>query len=91
MDLENEVILRLEAAMWCKTKNIPYFETSAKESINVDLAFRTLAENTLAVQDNSVINEEIPETINLTFIDNCQENKKFNCFCNWSLKTNKFY
>lgn len=37
------------AQQWCQSKNdIPYFETSAKEGINVDLAFQTIAKNALA-------------------------------------------
>jgi len=33
---------------WCQSKgNIPYFETSAKEAINVENAFQTIAKNAL--------------------------------------------
>lgn len=33
---------------WCQSKNnIPYFETSAKEAINVEQAFQTIARNAL--------------------------------------------
>ncbi len=33
---------------WCQAKgNIPYFETSAKEAINVEQAFQTVAKNAL--------------------------------------------
>jgi len=33
---------------WCQAKgSIPYFETSAKEAINVDQAFQTIAKNAL--------------------------------------------
>lgn len=33
---------------WCQSKgNIPYFETSAKEAINVEQAFQTIAKNAL--------------------------------------------
>uniref|UniRef100_A0A8C2EC04 Ras-related protein Rab-7a-like n=1 Tax=Cyprinus carpio TaxID=7962 RepID=A0A8C2EC04_CYPCA len=36
------------AQAWCQSKNnIPYFETSAKEAINVDQAFQTIARNAL--------------------------------------------
>lgn len=37
------------AMTWCQAKgNIPYFETSAKEAINVEQAFQTIAKNALA-------------------------------------------
>lgn len=37
------------AQQWCQSKNdIPYFETSAKEGINVDIAFQTIAKNALS-------------------------------------------
>lgn len=33
---------------WCQSKgNIPYFETSAKEAINVEQAFQTVSKNAL--------------------------------------------
>lgn len=33
---------------WCQSKgNIPYFETSAKDAINVEQAFVTVAKNAL--------------------------------------------
>lgn len=36
------------ATSWCQAKgNIPYFETSAKEAINIDDAFQTIAKNAL--------------------------------------------
>lgn len=36
------------AQAWCQSKNnIPYFETSAKEAINVEQAFQTIARNAL--------------------------------------------
>ena len=44
------------AQQWCQSKNhIPYFETSAKEAINVEQAFQTIAKNALA-QESEVIN-----------------------------------
>ncbi len=37
-----------KAKQWCGAKgNIPFFETSAKEDINVDAAFQTIARNAL--------------------------------------------
>ena len=41
-------ISQKKALAWCQSKgSIPYFETSAKESINVENAFATVANNAL--------------------------------------------
>lgn len=51
------------AQSWCQSKNhIPYFETSAKEAINVDKAFQTVAQNGLAQETEiDIFNSEFPE------------------------------
>lgn len=37
------------AEKWCQEHNdIPYFETSAKDGINVELAFQTIAQKAIA-------------------------------------------
>ena len=42
------VVSQKRAMAWCQSKgNIPYFETSAKEAINVEQAFQTIAKNAL--------------------------------------------
>lgn len=39
---------------WCQSKgNIPYFETSAKEAINVEQAFQTVGKNALQQEIDS--------------------------------------
>ena len=39
---------------WCQSKgNIPYFETSAKEAINVENAFQTIAKNALQQESDT--------------------------------------
>lgn len=43
-----EQVTQKRAMTWCQSKgNIPYFETSAKEAINVEQAFQTIAKNAL--------------------------------------------
>jgi Ras-related protein Rab-7A len=38
-----------KAKAWCASKgDIPFFETSAKEAVNVEVAFKTIAQNALA-------------------------------------------
>ena len=48
VDLENRAVPTRRAQGWCETKNnIPYFETSAKEAINVEQAFQAIARKAL--------------------------------------------
>jgi Ras-related protein Rab-7A len=49
IDLEHQRVVSQKRAMaWCQSKgNIPYFETSAKEAINVEQAFQTVARQAL--------------------------------------------
>ncbi|KAF8820553.1 GTPase RAB7 [Cardiosporidium cionae] len=51
------------ATAWCDSKNhLPYFETSAKNSINVDLAFEEIAR--MAMKQDKVDDQiYIPETM----------------------------
>ena len=41
----------VEAEGWCSSKGIAYFETSAKEAINVEQAFQVIAREALAKAD----------------------------------------
>jgi len=49
IDMENtRVVSTKRLQQWCQTKgDIPFFETSAKEAINVEQAFQTIAKNAL--------------------------------------------
>ncbi|KAH8383559.1 hypothetical protein KR009_009287 [Drosophila setifemur] len=48
VDLDNRQVSTRRAQQWCQSKNdIPYYETSAKEGINVEMAFQTIAKNAL--------------------------------------------
>lgn len=62
------------ALAWCKSKGIKHFETSAKEAINVDQAFQTIAKTALA-QEQQQEAVFIPQTIEL----NQQEQQQGGC------------
>lgn len=52
---------------WCQSKNnIPYFETSAKEAINVEQAFQSVAKNALAQESDVELYDNFPDQIKLT-------------------------
>ncbi|CAH1118376.1 unnamed protein product [Phaedon cochleariae] len=67
-DLEPRAISSKRAQQWCQSKNnIPYFETSAKDGLNVEQAFMTIAKNALAQQNSAVdLYNEFPDQIKLT-------------------------
>jgi hypothetical protein len=46
------------ALAWCKDE-IPHFETSAKESINVEQAFQVVAKQALKITPDPIIEDEI--------------------------------
>jgi len=49
MDLENRQVSTRRAQQWCQSKNdIPHFETSAKDGINVETAFETIAKECIS-------------------------------------------
>lgn len=78
IDLENRVITQKRAQAWCQANgNIPYFETSAKEAINVDQAFQTIAKNALQ-QENNLEPDMIPSTVTLP-PDNAKAENKSGC------------
>lgn len=55
IDLENRAVTSKRAQAWCQANgNMPYFETSAKEAINVDQAFQTIARNALAQEQGTL-------------------------------------
>ncbi|GFU19790.1 ras-related protein rab7 [Nephila pilipes] len=79
IDQENRAITTKRGLAWCQSKNnIPYFETSAKEAINVEQAFQSLAKNAI-VQDSEVeLYNEFPDQIKLT---NEQAPRSDGCAC----------
>jgi len=59
IDQENRVVTTKRAQAWCQANgNMPYFETSAKEAINVAQAFQAVAKN--ALQQDANFNDEPP-------------------------------
>ena len=59
-------VTQKRALTWCQSKgNIPYFETSAKEAINVEQAFQTVAKNALQQEAE----EQLYANLTLLFID----------------------
>eukprot|EP00386_Alphamonas_edax_P002241 GDKI01006728.1.p1 GENE.GDKI01006728.1~~GDKI01006728.1.p1 ORF type:complete len:213 (+),score=73.72 GDKI01006728.1:75-713(+) len=64
---KNRKVTTQRAQQWCTSKNkIPYFETSAKSSTNVDAAFQEIARRALkATQQESETPLYMPETVNL--------------------------
>jgi Ras-related protein Rab-7A len=70
IDLADERILKMNINVkkWCKENyDIPYFEASARDNINVEQAFETIAKNALArekeqdisdLQNNIVVNQD---------------------------------
>ncbi|XP_038180005.1 LOW QUALITY PROTEIN: ras-related protein Rab-7a-like [Arvicola amphibius] len=65
-DLENRQVATKRAQVWCYSKNnIPYFESSAKQAINVEQAFQTIARNALEQETEVELYNEFPEPIKL--------------------------
>ena len=67
VDRENDRrVLKAKAYSWCKSKSsstLPYFETSAKEAIQVEAAFQEAAQ--LALSQENTEADFLPETISL--------------------------
>lgn len=80
IDLENRAVTTKRAQQWCESKNhAPYFETSAKDAINVEQAFQTVARNALAQEADTEMYNEFPEPITLTGDSGAQSGS--NCSC----------
>ena len=65
VDVDSRVVAQKRALAWCQGKgNIPYFETSAKEAVNVEQAFQVIARNALKQESEEDI--YLPDTIDVT-------------------------
>ncbi|KAG1949294.1 ras-related protein Rab-7a [Pimephales promelas] len=81
IDLENRQVTTKRAQAWCQSKNnIPYFETSAKEAINVEQAFQTIARNALKQETEVELYNEFPEPIKLDRNDRAKPSAE-TCSC----------
>ncbi|KAG0169315.1 hypothetical protein DFQ28_001152 [Apophysomyces sp. BC1034] len=64
MEESKRIVSQKRAMAWCQSKgNVPYFETSAKEAINVEQAFQTIAKNALSQETD--VDIDFPDTINI--------------------------
>lgn len=56
-----------KAKAWCEERgNIPHFETSAKQAVNVEQAFLQIARNALQNEQDTKEQTYIPDSLNLT-------------------------
>ncbi len=70
------------AQQWCHSKNeIPYFETSAKEAINVEQAFQTIAKNALAQETEDNFQDHFADQIRLNPAEAGSSRNSDNCSC----------
>ncbi|KAI8970150.1 vacuolar biogenesis protein [Mycotypha africana] len=71
------MITQKRAMAWCQANgNVPYFETSAKEAINVEQAFQTIAKNALSQETD--VDIDFPDTIQ---IPNRRQEQDPGCAC----------
>jgi Ras-related protein Rab-7A len=67
VDLSSRGVTAKRAQQWCATKgNLPYFETSAKEAVNVEQAFQSVARQALALDTDADLYNDFPEQIRLS-------------------------
>lgn len=64
--LPSPQVSQKRAMTWCQSKgNLPYFETSSKENINVEQAFQTIAKNALAQEAEQELYADYPDPIRI--------------------------
>ncbi|ORZ03140.1 small GTPase superfamily [Syncephalastrum racemosum] len=73
VDESKRMVSQKRAMAFCQAKgNIPYFETSAKEAINVEQAFQTIAKNALQQETDVELYSEFNDPIHIDS-DNTKE------------------
>ncbi|EPQ27238.1 uncharacterized protein PFL1_05161 [Pseudozyma flocculosa PF-1] len=71
------MVSQKRAMTWCQSKgNIPYFETSAKEAINVEQAFQTIARAALQQEAEAELYADYPDPIRID-----SDNQQSGCNC----------
>ncbi|CAJ0963647.1 unnamed protein product, partial [Mesorhabditis belari] len=82
MDLEqNRAVSSKRAQTWCQSKNnIPYFEVSAKEALNVESAFQAIARDALARESQD--SQDFPDFPDQIRLDPNQNNRQQGGGCN---------
>ncbi|KAH9075829.1 P-loop containing nucleoside triphosphate hydrolase protein [Lactarius deliciosus] len=71
-------VTQKRAMTWCQAKgNIPYFETSAKEAINVEQAFQTVAKNALQQEAEEQLYVDYPDPIRI----DSEASQSYGCNC----------
>ncbi|KAI5844794.1 small GTPase superfamily [Tricharina praecox] len=77
VDERKRAISQKRAMAFCQSKGgIPYFETSAKEAVNVEQAFEVIARNALAQEENEEFTGDFQDPINIHL-----ENEHSGCGC----------
>jgi len=77
VDERKRAISQKRAMVFCQSKGgIPYFETSAKEAVNVEQAFEVIARNALAQEENEEFTGDFQDPINIHL-----ENEQSGCSC----------
>jgi len=75
IDLENRQVTTSQGEEWARKNNMPYFETSAKDSVNVDSAFTEIAKIVIGEMPESEV--IYGETVKLE--PATQQEEKCNC------------
>ena len=66
MGEERRMISSKRASTYCQSRGIvAYFETSAKESVNVEQAFEVIAQNALTQEENEEYGGDFSDPINI--------------------------